>query len=113
MTVYCSANSRDTSRITITSEQLRTTNLIFAEHNRYSKLVPLLQQENTNLTLINESWERTDSIKTLQLQQRNQMIEQQRKEVEKLNKDLNTSITIGGTAVGISIVVTVLCLFLK
>ena len=112
-TVCFSANSQDTSRITITSDQLRTTNLIFAEHEKYSKLVPLLQLENANLVQVNETWARTDSIKTVQLYERHQMISQQAQDIEKLNKNLRISRTVGGTAVGVSIIVTVVCLLLK
>ena len=107
------ANSQDTSRIIITSDQLRTTNLIFAEHEKYSKLVPLLQQENANLTQINETWVRTDSLKTVQLYKQNQMISQQTQDIERLNKNLRISTAVGGTAVGVTIVVTVLCLLLN
>lgn len=113
MTVCFSAHSQDTSRITITSDQLRTANLIFAEHKEYSKLIPLLQQENTNLQAINETWVRTDSLKTVQLYHQKQMISQQAQDIEQLNKSLKTSLTVGSTAVGVSIVVTVLCLLLK
>ena len=78
-----------------------------------SKLIPLLQQENTNLQAINETWVRTDSLKTVQLYNQKQMITQQAQDIERLNKSLKTSLTVGSTAVGISIVVTVLCLLLK
>ena len=97
----------------VTSEQLRTANLIFAEHKEYSRIVPLLQLENTNLIAINESWERTDSVKTVQLYRQNQMLMQQTKNIEQLEKSLKTSLTVGGTAVGVSIIVTVLCLILN
>lgn len=113
LTVSYTANSQDTSRITITSDQLRTTNLIFVEHAEYSKLIPLLKQENTNLQLINQSWIRTDSLKTVQLYHKNQMIEQQEKSMKQLEKSLNTSKTVGGAAIGVSIIAVVLCLFLK
>ena len=73
--IACSSiHSQDTSKITITSDQLRTTNLIFAEHKEYSKLVPLLKLENSNLQSINQTWIRTDSIKTSQLNYKNQII---------------------------------------
>ena len=62
---------------------------------------------------VNETWVRTDSIKTVQLYERNQMISQQAQDIEKLNKNLRISRTVGGTAVGVSIIVTVLCLLLK
>ena len=108
MTVPFTANSQDTSRIIITSDQLRTTNLIFAEHEKYSRLVPLLQQENANLTQINETWVRTDSLKTVQLYKQNQMISQQAQDIDRLNQNLNRP-----AAVGVTIVVTVLCLLLN
>ena len=113
MTVPFTANSQDTSRITITSDQLRTANIIFAEHEKYSKVIPLLQQENANLMQVNETWVRTDSLKTVQLYEQNKMISQQAQDIEKLNKNLRVSRTVGGTAVGVSIIVTVLCLLLK
>jgi hypothetical protein len=75
--------------------------------------VPLLQQENANLTQINETWVRTDSLKTVQLYKQNQMISQQAQDIEKLNKNLRISTAVGGTAVGVTIVVTVLCLLLN
>lgn len=115
-------HSQDTSRITtisdstaisITSDQLRTANLIFAEHKELSQIVPLLQQENSNLQTINKTWERTDSLKTVQLSTQNQIISQQTQDIERLNKSLRISTSVGGTAVGLSIVVTVLCLLLK
>ena len=113
MTVPCLAHSQDTSRITITSDQLRTANLIFAEHKEYSNLVPLLRQENSNLTLINKSWEHTDSIKTSQLREQEQKMIKQALEVERLKKNLKISSAVGGTAVGVIIVATVLGVCLK
>lgn len=113
MIVCFSAYSQDTSKITITSDQLRTANLIFAEHQEYSKLVPLLKQENKNLLLVNQTWVRTDSIKTVQLNYQNQMMIQQKDAIQQLERNLQTSRTVGGTAIGVGIVVTVLCLLLK
>lgn len=113
MTVCFSIHSQDTSKIIITSEQLRTTNLIFAEHKEYSKLVPLLRQENTNLQLINQTWIVTDSIKTKQLYQKNQIIEQQNANIKKLEKNIKNSTTIYSTVTGISVIVTIICLILK
>jgi hypothetical protein len=125
LTVCFSAHSQDTSRITlksdslsttifkVTGEQLRTANLIFAEHKEFSQVVPLLRQENYNLQLINESWERTDSIKTAQLYNKNNIIDQQTVQIENLQKDLNTSLKVTGTVTGISIAIAVLCLLLK
>lgn len=95
--------------ITITSDQLRTANLIFAEHKEYSKLIPLLQLENSNLIEINKSWERTDSIKSIQLYQNNKIITEQSIDMNRLKITSKTCSTIAG----VSILVTVLCLLLK
>ena len=110
MTVPCFVHSQDTSRITITSDQLRTTNLIFAEHKEFSTIIPLLEQENENLVLINETWERTDSIKTLQLREQEQKMMKQAQEIERIKKNLKVTSTVGGTAIGVTILVAVLCL---
>lgn len=101
--------SQDTSRITITSDQLRTANLIFAEHKEYSQLVPLIQQENANLQIINKTWERTDSIKTSQINQQYKMIEKQNENIDKLKK----SIKVRNTVTGVSLITALLCLLLN
>ena len=101
--------SQDTSRITITSDQLRTANLIFAEHKEFSRLVPLIRQENTNLQIINKTWERTDSIKTSQINQQYKMIEKQNENIDKLKK----SIKVRNTVTGISLITALLCLLLN
>lgn len=109
MTASFSINSQDTSKIIITSEQLRTTNLIFSEHKKFSELIPLLQLENSNLRTINNTWVRTDSIKNMQIYNQNQTISEQCKNMDKLKK----SIKIRNSVIGISILTTVLCLILK
>lgn len=107
------ATSQDTSRITITSDQLRTTNLIFAEHKEYSQIVPLLRQENANLRLINQSWERTDSLRTVQLYNQNQIIQQQDAHINKVEKSLKVSHITSGTVIGVGVIAIILCLCLK
>ena len=109
MTVPFSIHSQDTSKILITSDQLRTANLIFAEHKEYSKLVPLLHQENSNLQIINDTWIKTDSIKTVQIYKQNQIISEQLNSITKMKK----SLTICGSVAGACIITTVLCLLLK
>lgn len=111
--VCCSIRSQDTSRITITSDQLRTTNLIFAEHKKYSKLVPLLQIEITNLKTVNTILEKTDSIKSIQIYQQSQIITQKTNEINQLKQQFKTKSTVGMSVVGISLIVTVLCLLLN
>lgn len=109
MTLCSSIYSQDTSRITITSDQLRTANLIFAEHKEFSRLVPLIQQENANLQIINKTWESTDSIKTSQINQQYKMIEKQNENIDKLKK----SIKVRNTVTGVSLITALLCLLLN
>ena len=109
MTLCYSMYSQDTSKITITSDQLRTANLIFAEHKEFSRLVPLIQQENYNLQTINKTWERTDSIKTSQINQQYKMIEKQNENIDKLKK----SIKVRNTVTGVSLITALLCLLLN
>ena len=106
-------DSTQVTRIVITSDQLRTANLIFAEHKEFKTLIPLLQQENQNLRIINKSWERTDSLRRSQLYQKNQIISQQATELDKMEKSLQTSLVISGSVTGAAIIVTILCLCLK
>ena len=58
---------------------------------------------------INKSWERTDSIKSIQLYQKNKMITEQSIDMDRLRITSKTC----GTVAGVSILVTVLCLLLK
>ena len=66
--------SQTTSTITITPEQLKTTNLIFLEHEKYTKEVPLLNKKIETLEKINESWLHTDSIRRINEKQYNAII---------------------------------------
>lgn len=107
------SDSTKITRITITSDQLRTANLIFAEHKELSTLVPLLQQENTNLRIVNQTWERTDSIRRYQIQRQSQIISQQELDLNKMEKSLNRTLLISGSVTGAAIIVTIMCLCLK
>lgn len=109
MTVSSSTYSQDISKIIITSEQLKTANLIFAEHKKYSELVPLLQLENSNLEIVNKSWANTDSIKTLKINEQNKIIQNQYDNIDRLNK----SIKVRNTVTISSVVVAILCLLLN
>lgn len=66
--------SQTTSTITITPEQLKTTNLIFLEHEKYTKEVPLLNKKIEILEKINKSWLHTDSIRRINEKQYNAII---------------------------------------
>ena len=113
LTVCCSAHSQDTLRITITSNQLRTANLIFAEHKEFSNIIPLLKEENLNLKIINDYWYKTDSIKSLQLYQNQQIIDTQVKEIEHMQKAYKSKMYMLYGITGTSIIVTILCLILN
>ena len=96
--------SQDTSKITI--EQIRTANLIFAEHEKFSLQIPLLETKINNLELINESWIKTDSINKLKLIECSTIIYDQNKELENLNKSLKVKkkiITYGTCALTVSV----------
>ena len=61
--------SQTTSTITITPEQLKTTNLIFLEHEKYTKEVPLLNKKIETLEKLH-----TDSIRRINEKQYNTII---------------------------------------
>lgn len=107
------SDSTHVTQVIITSDQLRTATLIFAEHKELTALVPLLQQENTNLRTINQTWERTDSIRRYQIQRQNQIISQQELDLNKMEKSLNQTLIIGGSITGAAVIVTILCLCLN
>ena len=100
-------------KITITSNQLRTANLIFAEHKEFSQIIPLLEQENINLKMINEYWYKTDSIKSLQLYQNQQIIDTQIQELEHVQKAYKDKMYMLYGITGTSIIITILCLILN
>jgi hypothetical protein len=92
---------------------LRTANLIFAEHKELTTIVPLLRQENTNLRVINQTWERTDSIRRYQIQRQNQIISQQELDLNRMEKSLNQALIIGGSVTGAVVILTIVCLCLN
>ena len=72
--------------IKITSEQLRITNLIFAEHAKLSNQVLLLESQVRNLEKVDSIWLHTDSIRREQVTQYEQVIQQQEKRFEKTKR---------------------------
>ena len=81
---------------------MRLTNAIFIEHEKFSKQIPLLKQQISNLEQINNSWQQTDSIRKQQLVYCNQIIEDKNKSIENLNKSLkcNKNLLKGSCVVG-------------
>ena len=100
--------AQDTLRITVTSDQLQTTALIFAEHKKYSELVPILQQENLNLHTVNNSWIHTDSLKTLQLQKKEQEMLKQAQHIDKVEKNLRITTAVSGTVICVGVLAAIL-----
>ena len=72
--------------IKISSEQLRTTNLIFAEHAKLSNQVLLLENQVRNFEKVDSIWLHTDSIRKEQVTQYEQVIQQQEKKLNKTKK---------------------------
>jgi len=92
---------------------LRTANLIFIEHKKLTETVPLLNKEINNLQLINESWEKTDSLRRLQLTYYDDIIEDKNRSIENLNKSLKKKQNIIKYGSAGSCVLLILCLLLK
>lgn len=97
----------------ITSKQLKITNLIFAEHKKFSEQIPLLEQQIINLKKIDDSWKRTDSIRKSQIYYYNQVIEDKNKSIEDLNKSLKKRNKVIKYGTAVSVISIVLCLLLK
>ena len=55
------------SLIVITPLQLKKTNLIFLEHSKFLQQIPLLESQIQNLEKINSDFEKSDSIRQVQL----------------------------------------------
>lgn len=62
-TIHLSIPVNKDELVTITDKQLKTVNLIFLEHEKLSKEVPLLNEKISNLEKINSTWQHTDSIR--------------------------------------------------
>lgn len=95
--------SQNTSNIIITSEQLRTTNLIFAEHKKFSIKILKLNARINNLELLNKSWQKSDSIKTKELKFYKQELINADNTIQKLDIKLsrqrNCSIVCGSAVI--------------
>ena len=105
-----SSFSQDTLKIS--SEQLRTTNLIFLEHKKLKTQVPLLKTQIFNLEQIDQSWAHTDSIQKDKLRTYEIQVFDRDQHINYLNKSLKAKKKIiqYGT---IGSVLIILCLLLK
>ena len=72
--------------IKISTEQLRVTNLIFAEHSKLSKENTLLKSQIVNLEKIDSIWVHTDSVRREQITQYATVVKQQENQIKKVKK---------------------------
>ena len=72
--------------IKISTEQLRTTNLIFAEHAKLSSENVLLKSQVVNLEKIDSIWVHTDSVRREQISEYATIVEKQQKQIKKVKK---------------------------
>ena len=79
------------SLIVITPTQLKQTNLIFLEHNKFSQEVPLLRSQILNLEDLVKKVEAADSLKASQLSLCLDKISKDKSTIEDLNLTLEKS----------------------
>lgn len=103
--------SQTTSTITITPEQLKTTNLIFLEHEKYTKEVPLLNKKIETLEEINKSWLHTDSIRKINEKQYNAIIKKDSIKITQLQSSHKKYKVV--TKISIIINIILACLLVK
>lgn len=103
--------SQTTSTITITPEQLKTTNLIFLEHEKYTKEVPLLNKKIETLEEINKSWLHTDSIRRINEKQYNAIIKKDSIKITQLQSSHKKYKVI--TKISIILNIILACLLVK
>ena len=103
--------SQTTSTITITPEQLKTTNLIFLEHEKYTKEVPLLNKKIETLEEINKSWLHTDSIRRIKEKQYNSIIKKDSIKITQLQSSHKKYKVV--TKISIIVNIILACLLVK
>lgn len=103
--------SQTTSTITITPEQLKTTNLIFLEHEKYTREVPLLNKKIETLEKINKSWLHTDSIRRINEKQYNAIIKKDSIKITQLQSSHKKYKVV--TKISIIVNIILACLLVK
>lgn len=103
--------SQTTSTITITPEQLKTTNLIFLEHEKYTKEVPLLNKKIETLEKINKSWLHIDSIRRINEKQYNTIIKKDSIKITQLQSSRKKYKVV--TKISIILNIILVCLLVK
>lgn len=87
--------------VTITDKQLKTANLIFLEHEKLSKEVPLLNEKISNLEKINSTWQHTDSIRKSNELKYIKTINNNDSKIKQLKKDKNILLGTSFTSIAL------------
>ena len=89
-TIHLSIPVNKDELVTITDKQLKTANLIFLEHEKLSKEVPLWNEKISNLEKINSIWQHTDSIRKSNELKYIKTINNNDSKIKQLKKDKKT-----------------------
>ena len=100
--------SKDTV-VVITPIQLKTANLIFAEHEMLLKKVPLLESKITNLETINSNWSQVDSLRSNQVTMYKETLAVKDKDLKRLNKSLKTVKYAASGSIITTIILALVC----
>lgn len=100
-TIHLSIPVNEGELVTITDKQLKTTNLIFLEHEKLSKEVPLLNEKISNLEKINSIWQHTDSIRKSNELKYIKTINNNDSKIKQLKKDKNILLGTSFTSIAL------------
>lgn len=105
--------SQNTSTITITSDQLKTANLIFLEHKLSLEKIDILNNQIDNLNNLNEYLILKDSINNNNIEYYKIQYDNLYKEIDIYDNRLNKYKKITFGSITFSIVTVLLCLITK
>ena len=100
-TIHLSIPVNESELVTITAKQLKTANLIFLEHEKLSKEVPLLNEKISNLEKINSTWQHTDSIRKSNELKYIKTINNNDSKIKQLKKDKNILLGTSFTSIAL------------
>lgn len=100
-TIHLSIPVNESELVTITDKQLKTANLIFLEHEKLSKEVPLLNEKISNLEKINSIWQHTDSIRKSNELKYIKTINNNDSKIKQLKKDKNILLGTSFTSIAL------------
>ena len=81
-----STSQTTSDSILISSEQLRTTNIIFAEHAKLFDENVLLKSQVINLEKLDSIWLHTDSIRRIEINNYEDTLKQNEKKIRRLKR---------------------------